>query len=219
MPHTYIWAGLLMLGVAAGCGALLPKPAPPPDVFSLDSGAVFVAPPTTAATAPTGAAVGTTLIVDLPTADAGFDSAHIVYLRTAGRPQSFARSEWIDTPARMLQPLIVRAAAESGAFAAVVAAPSAAAGNVRLETEIVRLQQDFGVTPSEVRFTLRAYLIRETTRQVLAWQEFDAVVAAGSDTPKGGAQTARQAVSGVLGQLAAFCARAAGTGGLATPPG
>jgi cholesterol transport system auxiliary component len=156
------------------------------------------------------AAMKPTLIVGLPHAEPGFDSAHIVYVRTSDRREYFTRSEWVDTPARMLVPLIVTTLANGGAFRAVVAIPSTATGELRLDTEIVRLQQVFGAGTSRVQFTLRAYLIVEATRQVLAWQEFAASEAAASDDAPGGVAAAQRAVHTVLAELTAFCARATG---------
>jgi len=72
--------------------------------------------------------------------------------------RSWFINEWVDTPARMLAPLIVAAVENSGTFRAVVLTPSAATGDLRLDTGIMRLQHDFGSQPSRVRFTLRAYI-------------------------------------------------------------
>jgi cholesterol transport system auxiliary component len=59
-----------------------------------------------------------------------------------------------------------------------------------------------------VRFTLRAYVVDNTTRRVLAWRVFDESVTAASDDPYGGVVAANRAVQSVLGQLAGFCATA-----------
>lgn len=147
-----------------------------------------------------------TLLVNPPHAASGFDSQRIIYVRAAHQLEYFAHSEWIDTPARMLAPLIVSAVETRGGFRAVVLLPSAASGDLRLDTEILRLRQDFTSTPSQVRFTLRAYLEDNATRRVLATREFDASVAAASEDPYGGVVAANQAVQRVLQQLADFCA-------------
>jgi hypothetical protein len=76
----------------------------------------------------------------------------------------YAQSEWVDTPARMLAPLIVSAIENTGAFRAVILTPSAATGELRLHTEIIRLQHDLSAQPGRVVFTLRAYLVDTTTR-------------------------------------------------------
>ena len=76
-------------------------------------------------------------------------------------------------------------------------------------SEIVRLQHDLdsvASAPSRVRFTLRAYLTDNTTRQVLATREFDESAATTSETPYGAVRAANQAVGATLAQLAAFCA-------------
>ena len=106
----------------------------------------------------------------------------------------------------MLAPLIVAAIEKSEVFRAVVQTPSAAAGDLRLDTEIIRLQHDFQTRPSHVRFTLRAYLVEDKTRRVLGWREFDATVPAASDNPYGGVIAANQAVQTVLDELATYCA-------------
>jgi cholesterol transport system auxiliary component len=56
-----------------------------------------------------------------------------------------------------------------------------------------------------VQLSLRAVLLDGSTRQVLAWREFDARVAATSDDPVAGVQAAQQAAQRVLKELTAFC--------------
>jgi len=89
-----------------------------------------------------------------------------------------------------------------------VLAPSAAGGDLRLDTQIIRLQHEFGARPSQVRFTLRAHLVDDRTRRVLAWREFDAAVPAVSEDPYGGVVAANRAVQMTLRNLADFCAEA-----------
>jgi len=195
-----IAAAVLSLAAAGGCSLLKPTATPPPAFYALD--AVRVAPPPSA---PPGAP---TLVINPPTAAAGFDSQRIIYVREPHKLEYFAHSEWVDPPARMLTPLLAAAIAGTGAFRAVVLTPSAAAADVRLDTEIIRLQHDFQSQPSRVRFTLRAYLVENKARRVLAWREFDAVVPAAAENPYGGVVAANRAVQTVLDELAAFCAEA-----------
>ena len=194
-----IAAGLSVLAVGA-CGTLRPAATPSTAFYALERA------PTAAAVATQRAATAPTLLVNPTNAAAGFDSPRIVYVREPHKLEYFAHNEWVDTPARMLAPLLVAALENSGAFRAVVLAPSAAIGDLRLDTEIIRLQQEFSTRPSRVHFTLRAYLVEDQTRRVLAWREFDAVVAAASDDPYGGVVAANRAVQTVLARLSAFCA-------------
>ena len=217
-PPALLCAVLAATAVAflSGCSGLLPKPQSPPALYGL--GGVSAERPDASARTGAPAHPGLLLIVELPHADPGLDSAHIVYTRADGRVGHFAHSEWMDTPARMLAPLIVDTLATSGGFRAVMTAPSAAAGDVRLETQVVRLQQEFEPTPSRVRFTLRAYLIVEGTRDVVVTREFDATVAADHADTEGGVRAARLAVAQVLGPLRAFCLDAAATLAAAPAP-
>lgn len=193
-------AGLLLTSVGA-CSLLKPSTRPAVAFYALDG-------PAAAATAAAPAAAPT-LIINPPTAVAGFDSQRIIYVRETHKLEYFANSEWVDPPARMLMPLLVAAAESTGAFRAVVLTPSAAAGDLRLDTDIIRLQHEFLSQPSHVRFTLRAHLVDSKTRRVLASREFDAVVPAAAENPYGGVVAANRAVQIVLADLSAFCAEAA----------
>lgn len=198
--HLLLAAGLVL---ASGCSALKQSDSTPPSFYALDR-----VPPAVRAQAPASAP---TLIVNPPRADAGFGSQRILYVRETHKLEYFAHSEWIDPPARMLAPLVLAALHDSGAFRAVVLTPSAAAADLRLDTGIVRLQHEFLDKPSRVRFTLRATLVDERSRRVVAWREFDETVPAGSEDPYGGVVAANLAVQAVLAKLAAFCAEHART--------
>jgi cholesterol transport system auxiliary component len=147
-----------------------------------------------------------TLIVTPPRAAAGFDSQRIIYIRHDHQLEYFAHSEWVDTPARMLGPLLASRLEATDAFGAVVLTPAGASGDLRLETEIIRLQHNFQSDPSAVQFTLRAFLLDEKTRRVLVWKEFQADAISASDSPHGGVAAANQAVQAVLTELAQFVA-------------
>ena len=192
--------GLSLLAVNA-CSVLRPSTTPHPAFYSLDC-----PPGATSVIAPIAAPI---LMVNPPRAATGFDSQRIIYVREPHKLEYFAHSEWVDPPARMLAPLLVAAIETTGVFRAVVLTPSAATGDMWLDTEIIRLQHEFQTQPSRVRFTLRSYLVDDKTRRVLAWHEFDATVAATSEDPYGGVVAANRAVQAVLKDLSAFCAETA----------
>lgn len=203
-----IAAGLAAAGLAllAGCASSLLPPAPPlPAQYTLDGAGDSAAPSSTR----TPALGAPTLAVSAPRAAPGLDSRGIIYLRQPHAVEVYAQSQWVDTPAQMLAPLIVDALQRTGAFAAVLRAPSAASAELRLDTELLRLQQDFGVTPSRVHLSLRAVLVDTGSRRVLAWREFDASVAAPSEDAYGGVRAANQAARQLLIELATFTAQAA----------
>lgn len=177
---------------------------------------VSSAPPSTLATAPPSALPGAapaaarlTLLVQVLHAAPGFDSSRIVYTRQPHRIESYTQSEWVDTPARMLAPLVVAAIERHGAFAAVAMAPSAAAGDLRLDVEIVHLAQSFAALPSRVRLSLRASLLDSSSRRVLATRVIETSALAPSDDAAGGVWAANQAAHTALQQLAEFCSQVA----------
>ncbi len=209
----FFTSGLMLVALGA-CSALRPTTTPPPAFYSLDSAqstgaGVVPAPATSQAPLKRN---GPTLIVNPPLAAAGFDSPRIIYVQEPHQLEYFAHSEWVDPPAQMLGPLLVTAIGHTGSFGAVVLTPGAAAGDLRLDTVILRLQQEFQTRPSRVRFTLRAVLVDDRTRRVLASRDFDGIAIASSDDPVGGVAAANRAVQTVLENLATFCVEAVGTG-------
>lgn len=197
------WLVLLGLSLLTGCGSLLPKPPAQPALFVLDGTVATAA--DRPAKPPLAAAVST-LVVNEPRAAPGYGTRQIAYVRTPHQLEYFAFSEWVEPPALMLAPLLARAIESTGAFRAVVRAPTAVAGDMRLETELVRLQQDFSVVPSRVRLTVRAALIDTATRRVVASREFDADAMSASEDPSGGVVAANQVARRVAAEVGAFCA-------------
>lgn len=191
---------LLCVGALGACSVLQPSKTEPPAFFALD------APPTAARIhAPDGAVRALpTLIITPPRAAAGFDGQRIIFVRHDHQLEYFAHSEWVDTPARMLGPLLASAMEGTGVFGAVVVTPAGAAGDLRLETEIVRLQHNFQGSPSRVQFTLRAFLLDDKTRRVLLWREFRGEAVSASEAPQGGVDAANTVVQTVLNELAQF---------------
>jgi cholesterol transport system auxiliary component len=122
----------------------------------------------------------------------------------------FAASRWADTPARMLGPLIAHALEETESFRAVVQTSGTLPADLRLDIELVRLQQDFKARPSRVQLTLRAQLIDVRGKRLLAVQQFDDIETAATDDAFGGVAAANRLVQRVLGGLAEFCVKAPG---------
>lgn len=193
LHHLLLASGGLAL---AGCSALKPSAEPSPSYYTLELAGADPSP------APADAP---SLLVLPPRAAAGFDSQRIIYLREAHRLEYFARSEWVDPPARMLGPLLVQRLQRGGGYRAVVLAPSASRTALQLETQVLRLQHEFLARPSQVRLQLRATVSDSRSRAVLGTRDFEAVVAAPEDTPYGGVRAANQALQQVLDQLDAFC--------------
>jgi cholesterol transport system auxiliary component len=183
--------------LASGCTALKPPRAESPALYLLDA-----RPAAAARRAPQDLV----LAVATPSARPGFDTAQIAYMREPHKLDYYVKNRWADTPSRMLAPLLAQALDQDGGFRAVVRTTDQVPADLRLDTELIRLQQDFTTQPSRVQLTLRAQLYDVRSRKLLAVREFDAAENATSDDAYGGVIAANRALERVLGQLADFCA-------------
>lgn len=149
------------------------------------------------------------LAVSAARAAAGHDTAAMVYTRKPHVLEQYATHRWADTPARLLQPLLVRALEDAGIFRAVVPLGSGVQADLRLDTEIVELRQNLLVQPSRVEVTLRVQLIDQASRRVLAARYIEQAQGAASDDAPGGVAAANLAFARALVQVAAFSDAAA----------
>lgn len=151
------------------------------------------------------------LAVSVPRARAGYDTAQMAFVRVPYELEYFTKSRWADTPSRMLAPLLVQALEQAGGFRAVVPAPSAVPADLRLDTELVRLQQNFGVSPPRIELALRAQLVDVRSRRVVATAEFEEVEGASREDAYGGVVAANRALQGLLARVADFAAEHSGS--------
>lgn len=147
-----------------------------------------------------------TLAVSPPRAAPGYDTARMAFMRQPYALEYFAKNRWADTPAKMLGPLLVRALEQRSEYGAVAPATGMIKGDVRLDVEIILLQQEFTSSPSRLHLMLRAQLVEQASRRVLATQVFEAFENAPSDDPYGGVVAANRALPRLLEQIAGFSA-------------
>jgi cholesterol transport system auxiliary component len=148
------------------------------------------------------------LAVSAPRAVPGYDSAAMVYVRTAHALDHYATHRWADTPARMLGPLLMRALEDTQGFRAVVQAGSGVQADLRLDTEIVSLRHSFLTRPSRVELTLRVQLADVPGRRVLATRYLEVAQDALSDDAPGGVTAANAVIARALALVAVFCTEA-----------
>lgn len=187
--------GILMVLNIASCG-ILPANATAPKSYLLDIPFESLSPPNPQ---------GKVLLVSMPQATAGYNTVGLMYTRTPYVLEYYNESQWIDTPAQMLLPLLVHSLDATGQFSAVLSANSAAvSGEWRLDSEIIRLYQDFLSEPSQVHFILRIQLLDMVARNVIATHVFDIKEFAPSQNAEGNVLATNQAVAKVLKELAQF---------------
>jgi len=157
-------------------------------------------------TAPAQSPRRDTLLISPVHSTPGFDGSDMVYMRTPHEIEYFASHRWVDAPARMLEPLLVRAAEQSGLFRNVVETGSGADVDLRLDSKLIHLQQVCRLNPSELQLALRVTLSEVATAQVIASRTLRVSEAIEAKTPYAGVLAANRAVSQLLQDLQAFLA-------------
>ncbi len=194
------WALLALLALLALPGCLLPQDkSPPPQTFVLEAGA-FEPPPARRSS-------GKTLLVATPKAAPGFDSNRIAYTKEPLKLDYYSNSVWSDAPPKLLLPILVRAFEGTGAFRAVVSPPAPTLADLRVDVDVIRLQQEFMAQPSQVRLTARIKVVDMKSGQVLGTQVFEALEPAPSEDAYGAVRAANAAVQKVLGEMIPFALR------------
>jgi cholesterol transport system auxiliary component len=165
-------AAAALLLTAAACGSILPKPAQPPLLFRLTP----LAPATAARPLPLQ------LVVDLPTAPAGIDTARIVLSRSATSIDYFADAAWTDRAPVMLQQLIVESLENAGQIRLVAAQSPELRADAVLMVDLRAFEADYeGNEPPELQFRIDCQLIKMPERSPIAVQSFAGHARAGAN--------------------------------------
>ncbi|MEJ2346351.1 MAG: ABC-type transport auxiliary lipoprotein family protein [Gammaproteobacteria bacterium] len=142
-----------------------------------------------------------TLLISAPRSAPGFDTARMAYVRQDYRIDYFARHRWADDPARMLRPILVEALGSSGLFRSVTADRGAVDARLRMDTDLLRLQQVFGSGGSTVELSVRVTVVDNQSGRVVYGHLFDVNEPAPSENPYGGVVAANHAVAVLMRDL------------------
>ncbi len=196
MKRAFIASCCLM--VMGGCSFPAPERYAAPHSYILSAGSLTAT--ATSASNSLSADHKPVLLVSPPRAEAGFDSPRMVYLLRPHEISYYADNQWVDTPARMLAPILAQAMEKSGLWKSVVQPPSSARADYRLDTEDLSLEQQFMSHPSRVRLKLKLQLVELKERSIIASHEFEIWEEAPSDDAYGGVVAANRAVGEMLEQ-------------------
>ena len=167
----------LLLGLAlTGCGGLLSE-APKRQLYRLEP----------AIAAPAGLPhIAAQLLVAVPVAPAGLDTARIALSRTPESLDYFADAEWTDRAPLLVQTALVDAFEKSGAVAAVARDTVGLRADYVLETSLREFQAvyDSPSAPPHVTVTLTAKLVKIPERKIVGQTSIRRQAsAAGADIP------------------------------------
>lgn len=147
------------------------------------------------------------MLVLIPKTTPAYDTASMAYSIKPYQIAYFVKNEWAETPAQMLQPLIVNTLENTHHFHAVLSAPSSDRYDYVLVTEILELQQDFVTTPACLRLKMRILLSKGINNHVLATKSISIIEPIYQQNPYSGVIAANRAVSEALKQIALFSLR------------
>lgn len=142
------------------------------------------------------------LVIAQPKAQAGFDTARMAYLLRPYEVNYFAFNQWADTPARMLQRIMVENLDKTGMWSAVVQTPGAVPAQYRLDCDSLVLEQQFFTHPSRVRLALRVQIVETKEQSILGSRYFELLEAAPSEDPYGGVLAANHASAKLITEMA-----------------
>lgn len=144
------------------------------------------------------------IIVTRPEAAAGYQSNQMLYMNKPHELTAFINNAWVDPPADMLLPLIVRSLQTSGYFYAVASSPMSGNADYYLDVQLIELQQNFIKRPSYIDLIVKVVLTRTVDDKVIASRIIHKSVRCPYDTPYGGVIAANQATKNFTMDLMKF---------------
>lgn len=183
----------LVLSSLNGCALFMHAP-PSPELYTISP--IHIA--------PTHYRSHLTVLVLPPQPSAELTSMKMIYVKKKHQISYYAKNKWAGAPAQLLMPVIAQALSDSKAFHAVVTPPYIGNANIRVDTQLLMLQQEFLSNPSRVRMVLSAQVIRISDGKVLAAKRFWAVVPAPGNDPYSGVIAANRATALIVPKLTHF---------------
>jgi len=199
LSKTFRFAGfVLAIFFSVGC-SLGPREISAPRTYFLNPEISWKNP-----RAPGDGPAHSVLLITQPKAQAGFDTVRMAYLLRPYEVSYYGYNQWADTPARMLQRIMVENFEKTGQWSAMLQTPGRVPAQYRLDCDSLVLEQQFFSNPSRVRLALRAQFVETKTQSVLATRYFEFFETAPSDDPYGGVLAANQVTAKLITEMAAW---------------
>jgi len=145
-----------------------------------------------------------TLRVSPVVSSSGFRTTGMAYVTEPPRLDYFAYHEWVDTPANMLGKLIETRLDAGGMANAVVTGSTDVRAEVRLDSTLLQLVQEFAGDSSSLVLAVKVLVIDVPSRSLLGSRTFSYVEPAAGANPQAGVEAADRAVGRFLGDLDGF---------------
>ncbi|CZI72929.1 TPA: membrane integrity-associated transporter subunit PqiC [Legionella pneumophila] len=134
-----------------------------------------------------------TIQVTVPEAVAGYQTEEMLYMKKPFKLEPFVKNAWTSPPADMLFPLLVQSLQSSGYFYAVTSSPYSEEADYRLDTQLLKLEQNFIKKPSVLELSAKIVLTHISDNQIIGSRIVSLQIPCSQDTPYGGVIAANQA--------------------------
>lgn len=147
-----------------------------------------------------------TLRVGTPGSAPGFGTSRMAYIDAPPRLDYFAHHAWVDAPARMVESLLVNELDRAGVFGAVLSGAKEVRTELRLDSELQRLVQNFDESGSAVSLEIKVVLIDIASRSLAGSRTFIYLESATDENPVEGVVAANRAANRFVEDLLQFLA-------------
>lgn len=144
------------------------------------------------------------IYISIPESVANLETQDMFYTKIPYTTNAFVHNDWSAAPSTMLYPLIVQSIESTKAFHVVGAGTHSESFHYRLNTEIIKLEQNFLVKPSRLEMIVSAVVTDSNNIKPIASKLFEYHIACPSDTPYGGAIAANRATKQFTHDLSRF---------------
>lgn len=187
-------AALALLAFLAGCGGIVPRPKAPDTAFDMG-----LAPP-----AATPARIHQSLLVPDVDAPSWLETPGIFYrlsFENEARPRAYTQSRWVAPPPALFSERL-RARLAGASDAGVISSGEGGRADYLLRVEMEEFSQVFdSLESSRGIVRLRATLVREPRRQLVAQKGFAVSRPASSANAEGAAKALTEASDAVIGEI------------------
>ncbi len=147
---------------------------------------------------------GCSLRVSTPSSAGGLNTARMAYSTEPSQLEYYAYHEWAAPPAKMVAELMETRLDATGLFKFVISGSPGVRADLRLDSHLQTLQQDFRADSSSVNLTLKISLIEVGTRNLIDSRSFSYRETAESANAEAGVAAANLAVERFIIDLSEF---------------
>jgi cholesterol transport system auxiliary component len=145
------------------------------------------------------------LFITMPETRPIYDTTQMAYTLKPFEISYYSQNEWAETPSQMLLPLLTQTLQNTHYFQAVVTPPYNGQANYILNTQVLELKQTFTKQNALLNMTIRAQLIDNRLKRIIATKVFKTTQNISSKNPYSGVLAANRATARLLHEISEFC--------------